>query len=940
MREHWKRLFPLAALLLALLAPHCRAVQPQVRGVWVSTVLNLDYPSAQGLDKAALQQELDQVLDTAEAAGFNAVFFQVRPCADSFYPSQIFPYSVYLTGQQGQSPDGAFDPLAYLVEQAHARQMQVHAWINPYRVTQNSPGSLEAGLNQLAQWHPARQDPSLVRLCQGNLYFDPGLPQVRELIVAGAREIVQAYPVDGIHLDDYFYPSTEFDDAQTYAQYGGGLSLDDFRRQSVDQLIQELGQAVHEARPGCLFGVSPAGIWANASSLEGGSDTRGNESYFQQYADSRKWVQQGWLDYIAPQLYWYSGQPEADFSKLLDWWCGVTQGTGCQLWPGLAAYKAMGQGDGAAWQGTAEIESQLAQIGGSQGATGCILFRYGSLTAQPQLLDAVAGCWKEDGGSGQTEQASAPPTGALAVSRPTEAIRTHLSSFYFCGVSDPAQPLTINGQTVLTRAADGSWGVLLPLEEGRNTFTIQNGGDTLRRYVLRQTVPAAQGAAFPLGDTYQPQGQEIPLALEGRAGGQAVALFCGQAVPLSYQDGAYRTQWALPGGSRDQVTAYGSPLYVVERHGFVTATFSTGQVYQIGGDVSLGCRVETDLCDVFAQADSSQGSVDVLRQGMEGPVDRVENGYAHCRGAGYLRLEDIQLFTGWQDSPQVLPSGAEQADDEVRLTFSGPHSLMALCRYENSAFTVTFPGAVSKFPLTGDVLAQSTTGIQDGALAYTFTLKDFTPQGYYWEPTPQGATLVIRQKAQPSQGLEGVEILLDAGHGGSQSGTQGCGPEQPEKQVNLRMAQALQAKLEALGAQVRLTRQDDSDVTLRQRYQRSFDQMPDLFLSLHCNSAPDDADLTGYQGVTAYCSGALSQPLAQSLAQAAESTGRAANPAVDDSLLYLCRQPHTTAILLENGYLPNPYEYSAITSDEGIDQLTEALAQAILEYYSKDSNGS
>ena len=257
MREHWKRLFPLAALLLALLAPHCRAVQPQVRGVWVSTVLNLDYPSAQGLDKAALQQELDQVLDTAEAAGFNAVFFQVRPCADSFYPSQIFPYSVYLTGQQGQSPDGAFDPLAYLVEQAHARQMQVHAWINPYRVTQKQPRFAGGRPEPAGPVAPGPADPSLVRLCQGNLFFDPGLPQVRELIVAGAREIVQAYPVDGIHLDDYFYPSTEFDDAQTYAQYGGGLSLDDFRRQSVDQLIQELGQAVHEARPGCLFGVLP-----------------------------------------------------------------------------------------------------------------------------------------------------------------------------------------------------------------------------------------------------------------------------------------------------------------------------------------------------------------------------------------------------------------------------------------------------------------------------------------------------------------------------------------------------------------------------------------------------------------------------------------------------------------------------------------------------------
>lgn len=925
MKESMKRILPLAFLFALLCAPGCRAAEDELRGVWISSVLNLDYPSSPGLTQQQMQGEIDAILDTMEGAGLNAAFFQVRPCADSLYPSKLFPYSAYLTGAQGQSPDGRFDPLAYLVRQAHKRDIQVHAWLNPYRVTQNSPGSLEAGLQQLADWHPARQDPSLVRLWGGNLYFDPGLPAVRDLVVAGAREIAENYQVDGIHLDDYFYPGKDFDDAATFSQYGGGLSLEDFRRQSVDQLIEALSAAVHQARPTAQFGVSPFGIWANASSLEGGSDTSGAQSYFDMYADTRKWVRQGWLDYISPQLYWYSGQPDADFTKLLSWWCDTVSGTNCRLIPGLAAYKAMDADTASPWCGTREIESQLSQLAANPSDGGCIFFRYGTLRDTPALLQAVS---KEaDPPSPQA------PSGKLAVARPDDQIRTPLDATYFCGTSDASQPLTINGQRVATRASDGSWGVLLPLQRGLNTFIIENGGDKIQRRILRFEPTVSQGAGWPSGDTYLPQGEQAPLFLEGRPGASACALFCDTLIPLSPVENGYGAELPLPGGSRDQVTAYGSPLYITERQGFVSVTLAPGGVYQIGKSVGLTYQVKTDLCDLFPQPDASLGSSDVLRAGMQGPAQRVENGYVLAQGAGYLRLSDVTLRAGSGAPIEVLPAGGEVTDDEARIRFSSSESLSALCHYDSGAFTVTFPGASSKFPLSGDLFATASTQIDGDSLLYTFTLKDFTPSGWYFERTKNGAELVIRRKAQPEKQLEGVTILLDAGHGGQQTGATGCDPAQPEKQVNLRMADSLAEKLKQHGAKVKLTREKDSTITLQERYRQSFETMPDLFLSLHCNSAPDDADLTTYTGVTTYCSGSLAQPLAQALAEAAQNTGRAANPAIDDSRLYLCRQNHTTAILLENGYLPNPFEFTSITSDEGIDQLTDALAQAILDYY-------
>lgn len=929
-----KKISVLFPLLLLAVAPggQCRAAEQAMRGVWISTVANLDYPSAQNLSRQQLAGQIDQILDTMEQANLNCAFFQVRPCADSFYPSKIFPYSLYFTGQQGRSPDQKFDPLAYLVEQAHARGIQVHAWVNPYRVTQNSPGSLEAGLAQLAEWHPARQNPSLVRLYQGNLYFDPGLPESRQLILQGVQEILDNYQVDGIHIDDYFYPGADFEDTDTYSAYGDGLSLADFRRQSVDQLVQQLSQATRQA--GRQFGASPFGIWANRSDREEGSDTQGTQSYSDHYADSLKWVKEGWLDYISPQLYWYSGQPEADFTKLLQWWSQAVEGTGCRLCPGLAAYKAMGADQAPAWQGCGEIEKQLTQLAAEPQCQGCLFFRYGVLRDSPELLQAASQAFPQQPGG--AEPVPAPFPQKLAVSRPADLVRTELDCFYFCGLSDPSQPLTINGQPVQSRAADGSWGVLLPLEQGFNRFVIQNGEDQIIRRLLRGPAARCAGKAWPQGDTYLPQGQQATLSLEARPGGQALALLQGQPVPLTYREGCYQGQCPLPGGAPRQITRYDPPLYILRRGNFVTVSPASGGLYQIGPNTSLDYTVNTDLCDIFLQPDSTQGSCGVLRAQMTGPAERVENGYVLAQDLGYLRLSDVTLSL--RASPaQVLPAGGQTEQGGVRLRFSSDRALAAQCRYEEGQFVLSFPGAVSKFPLTGSLFGQTSSQIQGSGLVYTFTLKDIQPAGFYFEQTDQGAELVIRDKAQPARQLEGVTILLDPGHGGNQTGALGCDPDQPEKQVNLRLAQALEQKLSALGAQVELTRQQDDTVPLTQRYRQSFRLMPDLFLSLHSNSAADNTDLSTASGVTAYCQGDLAQPLAQSLAQAAQDMGRAANPAVKDSRLYLCRQSHTPAILLENGYLPNPFEFTDIVSDQGVDQLAQALAQAILEYFQPEA---
>jgi len=315
-------------------------ISDDMKGIWVATVYNLDYPSSPTTDVNTLKSEIKTILNNISEMGYNAVFFQVRPSADSFYKSDIFPWSKYLTGQNGLAPLDGFDPLTFLAEEAHKKGIEVHAWINPYRITKKGDEEYAS----ISSESPAKKHPEyVVKYSDGNYYFNPGIPEVRKMVVDGAVEIVKNYQIDGIHMDDYFYPGTSFNDTETYNKYRNGFSnIEDWRRNNVDLLIQEINEAVHKANKNVSFGISPFAIWMNSSSSSLGSNTKGTESYNSHYADTRKWVQNSWIAYIAPQIYWEVGHKSANYAELLSWWNNVASGSRTKLYIGLADYKSVG----------------------------------------------------------------------------------------------------------------------------------------------------------------------------------------------------------------------------------------------------------------------------------------------------------------------------------------------------------------------------------------------------------------------------------------------------------------------------------------------------------------------------------------------------------------------------------------------------------------------
>ena len=307
--------FLLIALLAMLWPSAVLALNPkrEFRGAWLHTVFQDHYlKRTTAQNQAYLREQLDKL----QAAGVNAVVFQVRPQADSFYASKLEPWSRFLTNG-GAAPSPAWDPLEFIIGEAHARGMELHAWLNPYRVTSSKKQTLPKG-------HIYHQHPEWFVRYDGKLYFDPGIPESRSFITAVVMDIVERYDVDGIHFDDYFYPypvkGVEFPDSKSFAKYGKGMKRDDWRRKNVDMLIEGLHEKISTTKPWVVFGISPFGIWRNKKSDPRGSDTNGLQNYDDLYADILHWVKEGWIDYNMPQIYWEIDHPAADYITLIQWW--------------------------------------------------------------------------------------------------------------------------------------------------------------------------------------------------------------------------------------------------------------------------------------------------------------------------------------------------------------------------------------------------------------------------------------------------------------------------------------------------------------------------------------------------------------------------------------------------------------------------------------------
>ena len=359
------------------------AVPREFRGVWVATVGNIDWPSKPGLSTEEQQLELLGILDRASSLGLNAVIFQVRPAADAFYASPYEPWSEYLTGRMGQAPQPFWDPLAFAVEEAHRRGLELHAWFNPFRARN------EGAKSPVAANHISRTHPELVKRYGPFQWMDPGEPAVQDEAVRVILDVVKRYDVDGVHIDDYFYPYREpnrngrgyqpFPDDVSWARYqrsGGGLSRDDWRRNNVDRFVQRLYGAVKQEKPWVKFGISPFGIWRPGSP----ESVRGLDAFQELFADSRKWVRNGWLDYLAPQLYWPVSAPQQSYPVLLKWW--VEQNVHQRhIWPGNFTSR-VGERRQPAWT-PGELLHQVELTRAEPGAGGNIHFSMKAL-----LLDS------------------------------------------------------------------------------------------------------------------------------------------------------------------------------------------------------------------------------------------------------------------------------------------------------------------------------------------------------------------------------------------------------------------------------------------------------------------------------------------------------------------------------------------------------------------------
>lgn len=290
------------------------APKREFRGAWIQCING----QFQGIPGSQVKQNLINQLNVMQKAGINAIIFQVRAEGDALYQSSYEPWSRFLTGVQGKAPSPFWDPMQFMIQECHKRNMEFHAWINPYRAKTK-------GTTALAANHPYRQHPERFFSYGGQVYFDPGLPENREYICSIVEDIVTRYDVDAIHMDDYFYPypaaGEVIKDDASFAGYGRGYAnRDDWRRDNVSLLIKEIHQTVRRCKPWVKFGVSPFGIYRNKKSAPNGSDTNGLQCYDQLYADILLWVSNGWVDYNIPQIYWEIGNKAADYDTLIRWW--------------------------------------------------------------------------------------------------------------------------------------------------------------------------------------------------------------------------------------------------------------------------------------------------------------------------------------------------------------------------------------------------------------------------------------------------------------------------------------------------------------------------------------------------------------------------------------------------------------------------------------------
>lgn len=367
--------------LVFLLHKQSAFTQPkyEFRAAWIATVNNIDWPSKKGLPVLIQKLEFVQLLEGLQRIGMNAVIVQIRPATDAFYPSTYEPWSEFLSGIQGLAPSPYYDPLQFMIEETHKRNMEFHAWLNPYRAV------FDINSSSISATHVTRIHKDWFLTYGNKKYFNPGLPQVMTYVNSIVKDILTRYDVDAIHMDDYFYPyritGREFPDQSAFLKYGHGLSKDDWRRSNCDSIIKMIHETILDTKPMVKFGVSPFGVWRNNNvDPEGSATQAGQTNYDDLYADILLWLREGWIDYVAPQLYWEIGHKLCDYNVLLDWWAKHSYGK--HVYIGHGIYRVY-ESPTKPWFNPNEIPNELKALRQYQEVQGSIYFSAGNILQNP-----------------------------------------------------------------------------------------------------------------------------------------------------------------------------------------------------------------------------------------------------------------------------------------------------------------------------------------------------------------------------------------------------------------------------------------------------------------------------------------------------------------------------------------------------------------------------
>ncbi len=942
----------------------------EMRGVWIATVANINFPSKRDLSAKALRAEIDDIVSTSKSAGLNTIYFQVRPCADALYNSKLFPVSEYLS-DKGELVDG-FDPLAYIIEKAHENGMKLSAWINPYRVTYGSSLYLNHDLTKLDALHPARLNPEwTVAYPDGMVYFNPGIPEVRDYIVEGIKEIVQNYDVDGIHMDDYFYPypvyetvegksvKAVFDDAEEYQKYSDGImSLADWRRQNVNIFVEQTYNAVKSIDPDVRFGISPFGIWANSSTNAKGSATNGLQAYYDIYCDPISWIEGEYIDYICPQIYWEFSSKSAPFDVLVKWWSRAVDGTDIDLYIGHAAYRT----DEFSYE--EEIVRQIQYARQWMGYSGSVLYGYEQIKKNTcGLADSLASLYSAP----VTYDTTVGAVEGVVVGKPADGRRTVLDNLHLLAASDPNYPVFYEGEKV-SRTKSGFFNIYLTLKEGDNKVTfIQNGKDYSINIIKYKSSASAEyttldgmqiTSVYPTEDIILSPGTQISVSCRAPSGSSVTASVGNAVVKLKpsiyppdnseYMSELYEGVITLPSATVSGVLEdIGNITFAAEREGERAA--AEGSSVKLLTNGYLGY---VEVVDDYAYLKTSRTSSfydDYLNAsaGMRDYITQLHRGYYKLRFGGYIAADDVVFVDGGKLLENKFLSAYMTVDGKTTdLVFGVTEHVPLTAECRNGIFTLKFFNTDSLYTkditvVDNPLFNSCTMTAADDTVTYTLKLKD--QYNYYGFDVAYDNNVITLSFTNPQtladgdKPLAGKRIIVDAGHGGTDNGATGYistgKDETNESDINLAVSLQLEKKLRELGAEVIMTRTAEVEVDINYRMDFLNEVHPDLCISIHHNALADESDISRVRGFVALYWSEAGKLLTKTVS----------NTATDKMFIYertptlqklaLCRNYKFPQTLLELGFITNATEYESLVSSDYSVRWADAIADGVLDYY-------